>query len=609
MFAGVFSPRIEQVGRPDAWDAPLVFQSEWEHLSNPRLARNLVELLSERVAVTPFSPREGTEKIAAWATVNDPLKLWHAYGVADRAAIADAFAALWSEAVFRGKGAVRILELSESPCVLVEIEQNGRWGIVDPASRAAFTADFDSLSTWEEVIATPAHWDNLPDDSVFPHADRTATREAWSKSKLTRRAVRGSATHTASFLLRRGERFTRFATPQGERWQLTDAEQKEKSRVAFWNEAPRGPKAAKDGPAGYAHGRMEYEPSLKDDGSDVRDGADLLQNVTVTSDGLTLNNAGDGTAIFRVASPFPIVGLVGKIEDPKDDKEASVVEIDATGATLSYSKDFGATWLTLDVKKWPATVDLTAQVAGEYSYQLRIDLKGKPGEAIVRNLKMTTWVQCSPLSFPKLVMGENPFRIRTGDSVGMPTRAMVINASTADENGFLRPVIRPPKDYRPGDAKERVIGPFTMRIAALPGSKIAWLQLGGRFATKADSLQPESATWSVTTRSPDLFQLFEFRRLAAEMDTIYTPDEPVASLYCRMEGKPALNQLRLTAHCVDQDRNASSPWRITHRWTANNDKREHTVDVKEQSSYTVPVTDAMLSDQSVEFVVPGSLAP
>lgn len=604
--AGVFSPRIHHQSEADTWSlTTMAPHAAWEKDNDAELSRRLIELLGARIVVTSFGPREGAEKIAAWAKVNDPMKLWHAYGYADRPAIADAFAAVWSQT---GRGQTRIVELSESPCVLIEIERNGRWGVVDPASRTVFVGDNQQLLTWEELLATPAVWEKLS-VTAAPHPDVAAKREAWMKSKLTRRPASGSSSHTASFFLRRGERFTRFATPQGERWQVTDAELKEKFRVNFWNEAPHGPKQAADGPAAYAHGRFEYEPSLKDDGSDVRDGVDVLQNVSVTPDGLTLTKAGEGSAIFRVASPFPIVGLVGKIEDAKDDKEASIIEIDATGVTLSYSKDYGATWLTLETKTWPAKIDLTQQVAGEYGYQLRMELKGKPGEAIVRSLKMTTWVQCSPLSFPKLVQGENSFQIRTGDSSGLPTRAMVLNASTADENGFLRPVIHPPKDYRPGDAKERVIGPFTMRVAALPGSKIAWLQLGGRFATKADSLQPESVTWGIATGSPQNFQPIEMGRLAVEMDTVYVPDAPVPAVFCRVEGRPALNHLRVTAHCLDADRDAASPWQIIHRWTANSEPHTYTVDVRDQKTYAVTVGDAPAADQSVEFVVPGSRGP
>jgi len=605
-FAGVFSPRIQRENEADAWSlATLAPHTAWEKANDADLAKGLIDLLAQRVVVTSFSPREGAEKIVAWAKVNDPMKLWHAYGYADRAAIADAFAALWSQA---GRGQTRIVELSESPCVLVEMETNGRWGVVDPASRTVFAGENRELMTWEDILATPAIWEKLS-VTALPHADLAAKRESWMKSALTRRPASGSSSHTASFSLRRGERFTRFATPQGERWQMTDAELKEKFRVAFWNEAPRGPKQASEGPAAYAHGRFDYEPALNDDGADVRDGADVLRNIQFTADGLTLAKDGEGSAIFRVASPFPIVGLVGKIESAADDKEASVVEIDAKGATLSYSKDYGATWLGLDLKQSPAMLDLTQQVAGEYSYQLRIELKGKSGDAILKRLKITTWVQCSPLSFPALTTGENTFRIATGDSLGRPTRAMVLNASTADENGFLRPVIHPPKDYRPGDAKERVIGPFTMRIAGPAGSSIAWLQLGGRFATKADNLQPEAVTWGVATGSPQNFQPITFGRLAQEMDTVYVPQEPVPAVFCRVEGRPALNQLRVTAHCLDLDRDAASPWQITHRWTVNNEPRTHTVEVRDQKAYTVSVSEAPAADQAVEFVVPGSRAP
>lgn len=602
--AGVFSPRVHRDGEPDAWSVrTLVNHPAWRDLSDAALTRVLVDALAARVAVTPFSPREGTEKLPAWAVVNDPLKLWHGYGLADRAAIADAFAALWQAS---GRGAVRILELSESTSVLVEIETAGRWAVIDPASRAVFVQADGTLATWDELLATPALWDQLDELLQFPHPDIATTRAAWAKSKVTRRAHRAPSAHTASFVLRRGEKFTRFATPQGERWQLTDAELKDKKLAAFWNEAPRGPKSHAGGPAGYAHGRFDYEPSVKGDDDDIRDGADLLQNVTVTTEGLTLTKAGEGAAIFRVASPFPIVGDVGKIEDGKDDKDASVIEIDATGATLSYSKDFGATWISIETKTWPAKVDLTQQVAGSYGYHLRTELKGKPGEAIIRSLKMTTWVQCSLLSFPGLKPGDNTFQIRTGDERGLPTEAMVIDASTADENSFLRPVIRPPKEYRPGDANQRVVGPFTARVSAPAGTRIAWLQYGGRIAPMPDSLQPESLTWGIATDRPAGFQPLDFGRLSAEIDAVSGLDAPVPALFLRVDARPALNQLRLTAHCIRAERRPPSSWRITHRWTANGEARDQSINVDQQESYSINVTDAVADGQSIEFAVQGS---
>lgn len=601
--AGVFSPRIQPEGQPDAWSArTLLDQPGWRDQNDVALAQSLLKLLRRHVALVDQAPREGNEKIAAWAEVNDPLKLWHGYGMADRTTLADAFAALWQTT---GRGAVRIVELSDSPCVLAEVESGGRWGAVDPASGAVFVKAEGMLATWEEVLTMPSVWDALGDSVAFPDADTAAIRGAWEKSKVTRRAHRAGTAHTTGFRLRRGEKFTRFFAPQGERWQLTDAEAKNKKLPAFWNEAPRGPKLRAGGPTTYAHGRFDYEPSLKETDADVRDGADVLQNIAETADGLTLIKAGDGAAIFRVASPFPIVGEVGKIDDPKDDKGASVIEIDAAGATLSYSKDFGATWISIEAKKFPATLDLTQQVAGGYSYQLRIELKGKPGEAVIRSLKMTTWVQCSPLSFPTLKTGDNVFRIRTGDERGLPTQAMVIDASTADENGFLRPVIRPPKEYRPGDANQRVIGPFTVRVGAPAGTDIAWMQIGGRFATVPDFLRPEAVQWSAAIGSPQGFQPLDLIPIAAEMDAIYVPETPVPSVYFRVDARPALNQLRMTAHCLPREPRVSSSWNITHRWTAGGEAHEQKIEVNQQEAYMVTVTGDDVSEQSVEFAVPG----
>ena len=99
---------------------------------------------------------------------------------------------------------------------------------------------------------------------------------------------------------------------------------------------------------------------------------------------MTLVHPGEGYAVFEVRTPYIIVPLVGKMETPDDDREASVVDLDAKGASLSISVDGGLTWQEISVPSRPARVDLTQYASGRYGYLLRLTLRGKPGEAVVR---------------------------------------------------------------------------------------------------------------------------------------------------------------------------------------------------------------------------------
>src|SRR5262249_26558353 len=188
----------------------------------------------------------------------------------------------------------------------------------------------------------------------------------------------------------------------------------------------------------------------------------------------------------EVRSPYIIVPRVGKLETAEDDCEASVVELAATGASLSLSLDNGLTWEDLKLPTpgpggW-AAVDLTRHVSGTYGYLLRVGLKGKPNEAVVRALKITTWVQVAPASLPALRKGSNRMEYRTGDHHGLPTRVMEVRAG-ANRDAFLRLCHTPPRDFDPARKTARAKGPFVVQVQAPPGTRIAWLSAGGSFNT------------------------------------------------------------------------------------------------------------------------------
>jgi len=568
--AEVFSPRVVDADRPDVFELrTLAHDPSWAKLTDNAFAEGLFRWLTDDdrgLRLVERAPWEGTDKLAEFATVADPLKTLAVYGYGDRRALAGAFAATW-EASGRGRACLTVVDGQ----LIAEVEYGGQRHAFDVAGKMAVTP----------ATSKPRY-----------HAVPTG--------------------HTLEFVLRRGERFTRWFQPQGDRWQMTDAEGKDKKLCELWDKPPRGPKAKDDSTRSLvAHGQFVYEPNLKDDPADFRDGVYNADNVEVTGGGLTLAKTGEGFAIFAVQSPYIIVPELGKLEDPKDDHDASVVELDAAEVTVTYSKDYGATWLGLETKMFPARLDLTQQVGGSYGYLLRVDLKGQPGKSVVRSLKITTWVQVAPGLLPAVRPGKNTFTLKTGDAEGKPTFPVVVDASTADENGFLRPVIRPPREYNPGHANRRVIGPFTARVAASPRSSIAWLTVGGSFA--CDPKQPQAAQVKLgyALERPAGFLTIDVSPLPADqshehfhLDVPIALEQPAGAVYLQCEGQPALNQFRVTAHCVRDEPRPSTPLKITHRWKEGETPREHSVELTDRGEYSFEAGAELVND-SIEFAVGG----
>lgn len=568
--AEVYAPRLVGPDHPDAYSlATLAAHPAWSQLHPQARAEALFAWLtdpSRGLGLVEGGVREGTDPVAEFGLVGDPVKTLAVYGYGDRRALAACLAALWTAG---GGGQARLALRADAPQWVAELEVEGVWRAYDVAGRALVSGE----------TRQPRY---------FP-------------------VPQG---HTLGYVLRRGERFTQWWSPPAERWQLTASELQDGAWREWLETPPRGPKVP--GQAGqtplHTLGQFVYEPALRGSGRDVADGLMTASNVTVTAEGLTLQQPGEGFVIFAVQSPYIIVPEVGKLEDPKDDREAAIVELDGSNLTVSSSVNYGSTWQTLETKSLPARFDLTSSVAGQYGYWLRIDLKGQPGGAVLRRLRFTTWVQMARRMFPAVRTGRNTFVLRTGDHRGDATFPLVMQASTAEENSFLRPVIRPPQTFQPGHPQQRVVGPFTARFSAPPGAKITWFTLGGSFALAGES---SSARLGYALEQPRAFQQIPLPGLPKEhtyehyhLGVDVQLPRAAQAVYVQAEGRPALNQFRLTAHCRWDQPRTVSPLKITHRWTEGGQPREFTTTLLGPGEYTLDAS-AEVVNEWVEFFVPG----
>lgn len=622
----VYSPRVITPAVADTYSArTFAAHAAWKDLpAEAKAAAMFLYLTDQETGLYPLGAGafEGGDKVYEFGLVRDPMKIVNVYGYGYCDVFGPVMAGLWEQG---GCGPARTVDLPGLQHVATEVFADNQWRYLDLDLRGVFRGADGGLRSLDEARRDATLWRHERGPRFFPMDDLARLHDQFTNSKVQHRYSVAPAGHTMDFVLRRGESLTRWWQPQGGRWLLAAADAKDKARRELLERDPRGPKSKHETFTKHTHGngRFVYQPSLKESPADFEDGVYDSHNVQVTENGLTLIKPGDGWAIFEVRSPYVIVPQVNKLEDPKDDKDASVVEVDAAETTLAWSPDFGDSWITLEPKQWPAVVDLTAQVAGSYGYLLKVGLKGKPGTSIVRSLKITTWVQLAPATLPELKSGDNEFELKTGDHYGLQTRVLPIQPNTTDENAFLHYLLRAPREYDPATTNGRARGPMIARLPALPKTKIAWFSAGASFGMGVGPQAPapgNSIEYAVNVPR-DYRPLFvdkpagigAIERPTEQSHWHYNVDRevrleaPAGAVYVRFDGNP-LNAYRLFAHCVEESPRPQSALRVVHSWTEAGQPKKH-VQVLEPGANQYQVrtgTDPV--SVSIEMSIPGGLS-
>ena len=126
---------------------------------------------------------------------------------------------------------------------------------------------------------------------------------------------------------------------------------------------------------------------------------------------------------------------------------------------------------------------MTPLVKGTYGYLLKLKTSGAAGSAVIKSLKIKTWVQVAPASVAALKKGATTFRYALGDRYDRRTIPMLIRPNTADPEDLKKYVVQMPGDYDPGRHTCRIRGELVMRLSAPPGTRISWLTVGATFRT------------------------------------------------------------------------------------------------------------------------------
>jgi hypothetical protein len=229
----------------------------------------------------------------------------------------------------------------------------------------------------------------------------------------------------------------------------------------------------------------------------------------------------------------------------------------------------------------------------------------------VKSLELATWVQLHPASLPSLRKGKNAMRYVTGDHHGQQTHVVEIRTDGGDRGDWLKVLQEPPADFDPARLTGRARGPFVVSVPAPPGMKVAWLSAGGSFATHQAARAPETKnTIAWAANEPRDFKEFYRSEIPAgqshwhyNADVELRLDAPAAAVFLKYVGDPAVNNVRVYAHCVADRPCPSGPVRITHAWRERGELKSKTVDLEKPGSYEVVCEDDP-ADESVEISVP-----
>ncbi len=607
-----YAPRVVSPHRADAYSMR-TFRAfpRWRDLEGDALAWEVYKyLVDTRSGVFHVNEvLEGHDALSEYRVVRDPVKIVNVYGYGFCGLFGPVMEGVWKD---MGAGRARTLALPAWSHVTSEVFYDGGWHYVDLDVRAVFRRPDGTLASMADARRDASLW-NGRGPLFFPNDPLEKTRRVYLKTPVQHYYGFNQSGHTMDYVLRQGETFTRWWTPQGGRWH----------HRAEWNrldwlrrlieQDPRGPKPNHRHFTihNYGNGRFVYRPDLTDRSTDFRDGAWDARNVRPAAGGLTLAEAGEGFAVFEVRSPYVIVPVVGDLDTTDDDREASVVRIDGRSLSLALSLDGGRTWRDLAAHALPAALDLTPHVAGTYGYLLKVTLRGRPDEAVLRSLGITTWVQVAPAALPVLRRGTNRMAYRTGDHYGLKTRLVEVRSDASRPEELLKYLAEPPADYDPSRKTARMRGPVVVKVAAPPGTKIAWFCAQGSFRThQGEAARHTHNTMAWAADEPEDFREIYRADMPTDVQHWHTNacrevrlDRPAARIFVRYVGDPALNNVHIYAHCLDDGRPSARPVRITHTWREGNDRKRHTATLKEPGPYDIAVRGEPVCE-SLEVAVP-----
>jgi len=392
--------------------------------------------------------------------------------------------------------------------------------------------------------------------------------------------------HRMDLTLRRGESFTRYWYPLGtarDYWRpggrkSIRPDDKKGQRRGLETIVRKKPYRMDTKGQGYVNGAWVFSPDYTD--ANWRDLFESVENVAVDAKSGTLKRkdpAKPATLVWRMRTPYVITGAW----------------VEGGTMAVSVSTDEGASWKPAgETKPGRAKLALRELVADTFSYLLKIDLERDTG---FLNLKMTTVVQCNPLSLPALVAGENTVRLSQGEQV--ETLVIHPNLETTDYRAQVF------AETNVVTAREQLQPQWTRGICAKEGGKestlvykvtapgaIKRVRWGGRFRATANDVnemytsldgktwtkQPMSDRWTFPkSETPNLYPAYwetteGFPAGTRTVHLKYRFERPVPK-----KDPAELNlatHVRMDVDYIPRAKTGSAPTEVTYKWVEGEGK-------------------------------------
>jgi hypothetical protein len=401
--------RIENVGETDV-------VNPW--LSN---GRNNFRNLQEIVAAAVEPGMTDQEKARAlwyqevthryhWVGDNqelgDPVRVFNVYGHNTCGNDSICLAGLWAAA------GLKVCPARPLTHCISQVFYDGRWHLLDGDMQGLYLLrDNETVASEQDLVqdhdlVKRTHTHGI----LHPHSRRTAEQHASifvyeGEAQGSRQCRVGT---TMDLTLRPGEALV-YRWGHGEPIKYHGTEK------------PKFPDA-------ICNGLWEYRPDFSKE--EWREGAEGVENVRATVEGLAAEAGKTGAIVWKMRAPYPFVGGHFEVEGP--------------GAKFDLSKD-GQEWI--DVTNGILDYQFPSEWGPFHEYLLRCQIED---DARLRSLKIINDLQMAPLAMPGLVVGENQFAY-TDESPG--ERKVRITHEWV-ERSASRPPLAPPAPVFPVDGGE-----------------------------------------------------------------------------------------------------------------------------------------------------------
>jgi len=401
--------RIENVGDTDV-------VNPW--LSN---GRNNFRTLQE-IAQAPLEPgmSDREKALALWYQeithryhwegdnneLGDPVRVYNVYGHNTCGNDSICLAGLWAAA------GLKVCPARPLTHCISQVLHDGRWHLLDGDMQGFYLLrDNETIASEEDLVhdhdlVKRTHTHGILHPESRPDDEKQASIFVYEGEAHGSRASRTDT--TMDMTLRPGEALVY-------RWGHVEP-------IKYHGTAkPRFPDA-------ICNGLWEYRPDLATDL--WRKGAESVENIRATADGLAAEPGQTATILWRMRAPYPFVG--GRYE------------VQGDGVEVALAKD-GKAWT--DMTNGILDYQFPSEWGPFHEFYLRCQLRG---EARLKALKIVNDLQMAPLGMPGMVVGENRFVYTDASPAGRKVRI----THEWVERSASRPPQPPPAPVFPADGGE-----------------------------------------------------------------------------------------------------------------------------------------------------------